>query len=350
MFTEADHHIFIIAEAGSNWRQGTPERDLAMAKALIEEAAEAGADAVKFQTYRPESVYVANAGQSNYLGEAGHRQPITEIFADLTMPHAMLPALAAHCKACGIAFMSTPFSAADFAAVDPWVAVHKIASYEISHLRLLELAGRSGKPLILSTGASTEDDIAWAVDVFRRAGGDRVCLLQCTASYPAPPEALNLRALVRLARRFHTPVGLSDHSRHPLLAPLAAAALGAVVVEKHFTLHNRLPGPDHAFAVTPRELKRMVKALRQVTPMLGDGAKVVLPAEEELSAFARRGLQATRDIALGEALREGVNLDILRPGQQRQGLHPRHLARLEGRPAARAIPAGDGIQEGDWLE
>ena len=158
---------------------------------------------------------------------------------------------------------------------------------------------------MLSTGASTLDDVRWAVETFRAGGGGDLALMQCTAKYPAPPESLNLKAIPLLAETFGVPVGLSDHSRDPLLAPLAAVALGARVIEKHFTLHNRLPGPDHAFAVTAEELKAMVGAIRQVETMLGHGDKTVLPAEEELAGYARRGIQAVRDIAAGERLREG---------------------------------------------
>ena len=162
---------------------GTPARDRAMGRTLIQAAAEAGADAVKFQTYRPETVYVANAGSSDYLSEAGITQDIRDIFADLAMPYDLVPELAEHARDLGLMFMSTPFSAEDFAAVDPHVAVHKIASYEISHLRLLELAARSGKPLVLSTGASTLDDVRWAVETFRAGGGGDLALMQCTAKY-----------------------------------------------------------------------------------------------------------------------------------------------------------------------
>ncbi len=341
--------VFIIAEAGSNWRCGTPSRDMGMAKTLIDVAAEAGADAVKFQTYRAETVYVPNAGESEYLAESGIRESIADIFRDLAMPYEMIPALAAHAAAQGLEFMSTPFSVADFEAIDPFVARHKIASYEISHLRLLQRAGRSQKPLILSTGASNEDDIEWAVATFLAAGGRDLTLLQCTAKYPAPIDSMNLRAIGRLARRFGVPVGLSDHSRHPTWAPLAAVALGATVIEKHYTLDNRLPGPDHAFAVTPGELAELVRAVRAAEAMLGSGEKHVLPQEGELRAFAQRAIQATRDIRAGEALAEGMNIDILRPGKRAQGVHPRRLPEIEGRKAARDIALGDGIREGDWL-
>jgi N-acetylneuraminate synthase len=246
--------------------------------------------------------------------------------------------------------MSTPFSVADFAAIDPFVRVHKCASYENSHLRLLEAFARAGKPLVMSTGASTEEDLAWAVDTFRRAGGRELCLTQCTARYPAPLDSLNLASIPWMKRRFGVTVGLSDHSSHPTYGPLAAVALGARVIEKHYTLDRRLPGPDHAFAVTPEELKRLVEGVRAVEQTLGSGVKEVLPAEQELRAYARRGIQAIRAIARGEALQEGVNIDVLRPGKQRIGVHPKNLARIEGRASTRDIPLGDGIVEGDWSD
>ena len=338
----------VIAEAGSNWRMGTPRRDRAMARALIDVAAEAGADCVKFQTYRPETVYVANAGHSDYLAEAGVKEDISDIFADLAMPYEMLEDLAEHCRRAGIGFMSTGFSPADFRAIDPHVAVHKIASYEISHLRLIDLAARSGKPLVLSTGAADPDDIAWAVERFHAQGGRDLCLLQCTAKYPAPLSSIHLAALDWLRRRFGVPVGLSDHSRDPITAPVAAVALGARCVEKHYTLHNALPGPDHPFALTGDELKVMVAKIREAEQVIGQGAKRVQAEEAELAAFARRGIQALRPIAKGEVLREGVTMAILRPGKRHPGAHPRLIEEMEGRRATRDIAAGDGLRPGDW--
>jgi len=339
--------VFIIAEAGSNWRVGSPERDLQLARTLIDAAAEAGADAVKFQTYRAETTYVANAGESAYLSEAGITKPINEIFDDLAMPPGMVPLLAEHCAARNIEFMTTPFSVEEAALVDPYAKRHKLASYEITHIRLIEFLASIGKPLLMSTGAATLDDIEWAVSHFRERGGKDLTLLQCTAKYPAPIESLNLRALVDLKDRFGLPTGLSDHSRDPIAGPVAAAALGATVIEKHFTLHNALPGPDHAFAVTPDELAAMVRAVRDAEKALGSGGKAPLPVETELRDYAQRGIQAIAGIAEGESFREGVNIGILRPGQQPKGMHPRHLPEIEGREAARAIRPGEGVRKGD---
>lgn len=340
--------VFIIAEAGSNWKVGTPEQDRRQAFALIDVAVEAGADAVKFQTFRPETIYVANAGASDYLQNAGIQTDMHELFAFLSMPYERVAALALYCKEKGIEFMSTPFSPDAFKAVDPYVKRHKIASYEIGHLHLLELAALSGKPLLLSTGAATEEEIAWAVETFYKKGGKDLTLLQCTACYPAEAPTMHLRAIPWLKKRFKTRVGLSDHSRHPTSAPVAAVSLGACVIEKHFTLDNLLPGPDHPFAVTPPELKELVHAVRRTELMQGSDVKLIDPSEEELRQFARRGIQALRNIKKGDIFKEGDNIAILRPGKQPIGLHPKYLVLLEGKKAKRDILPGQGVQLGDW--
>lgn len=340
--------VFIIAEAGSNWRMGTMNRDRAMGFKLIELAKEAQADAIKFQTYRPETVYVSNAGKSGYLSKSGIVEDIQEIFHDLAMPYELILAFKNHAEQCGIEFMSTAFSKQDFLAVDPHVKRHKIASYEIGHIRLLELAAKSQKPLFLSTGAATEEEITWAVRTYRALKGQDLTLLQCTAQYPADENSMNLRTIPWMMHRFQVPVGLSDHSRDPIAAPAAAAALGAAVIEKHFTLSNALPGPDHAFAITPKELKEMVKVVRSVYQMAGSGVKYPQDSETELRQFARRGIQAIKDIQPGEKLQEGINIDILRPGKQAIGLHPKNIPDMEGKIAKRFIPLGKGLDRNDY--
>jgi sialic acid synthase SpsE len=342
-------HVFVIAEAGSNWRAGSPQRDRHMARALIDVAKEAGADAVKFQTYRADTVYAPNAGKSDYLEAVGIDESIHDVFRDLEMPYELIPELAAYCVESEIEFMSTPFSPADLAAVDPYVSTHKIASYEISDVRLLEAAAGTGKPIVMSTGASTPDDIDTALAVLRENGAGRICLLQCTSSYPAPPDSLNLATIPWLVERYGVLAGLSDHSADPIVAPVAAVALGAVVIEKHYTLDRRLPGPDHAFAITPEGLAELVRAVRLATEMRGIGTKEISKAEEELHAFARRRVQTLRPVRAGETFEEGVNVAILRPGNRSPGVHPKELSSLLGRPAARDIEAGDGVQQGDWV-
>lgn len=339
--------IFIIAEAGSNWHSGNDGKGKQRAFEMIEVAKEAGADAIKFQTFRAEDTYAPNAGTSDYLSESGIKEDIRSLFKELSLTDEMVHQLAEHAKKVGIEFLSSVFSPRDFALIDPLVKRHKIASYEIGHLRLLELAARSGKPLILSTGAATPGEIDWAVDVFKKNGGTDLTLLQCTAKYPAPPEDLNLRVIPWLKSRYQVKAGLSDHSFDHLSAPLAAAALGALCIEKHFTLSRSLIGPDHAFAIEPQELKQMVRSIREVELMLGSSLKRVEVIEEELYFFAKRGIQSLRDIRKGEILSEGENIAILRPGKRILGLHPKHLPQIQGKIALKDIQKGEGIQFDD---
>ena len=339
---------FIIAEAGSNWRMGHYQRDLKMAKALIDTAVEAHADAIKFQTYRPETVYVPNAGDSDYLSESGITESIYDIFQDLSMPYEMLPQLADYCRIKKIQFMSTPFSINDAKAIDPYVSIHKIASYEITHMRLIEFIAHTGKPLILSTGASTIEEIRWAVDFFTQCGGTDIQLMHCIAKYPAPLDSLNLRVIPEMINTFAVPVGFSDHSRDPITGPITAVSLGATIIEKHFTLHNALPGPDHSFAITPEELSLMVESIRKTELSLGTYNKYVFDVEHELREYAQRAIQAIQSIQKGDILTENGNISILRPGKRTKGIHPRYITELEGKKAVRAIAVGDGIQGNDY--
>jgi Sialic acid synthase len=339
--------VFVIAEAGSNWRVGSPDRDREMAHELIRLASAAGADAVKFQTFRAAGTYAPNAGQAGYLEQSGVTQSINDIFLDLEMPYELIPDLSSHAENLGIEFMSSPFSVADFDAVDPYVRRHKVASYEIAHVRLIEAMARTGKPMIVSTGAATTEDIAFALSTAGAAGAGPITLLQCTARYPAPLSRLNLSVIPTLRATFGVPVGLSDHSEDPLVGPLGAVALGATVIEKHFTIDRDLPGPDHRFAIEPAELAAMVRGIRDLESALGTDRKGVSDVEQELAAFAVRSIQATRSIAVGETLVEGANIDVLRPGRRSRGMHPRYLSDLAGRRAARAIAEGEGVQLAD---
>lgn len=334
-------HVFVIAEAGSNWRMGTQERDIIMAGRLVDAAVQAGADAVKFQTFRSRTTYVSDAGSIALEGVG--ESSINSVFDDLEMPYELIPRIAEYSAQAGIEFMSTPFSVDDANAVDPFVRRHKIASYEINHVRLIEHMAQTGKPLIMSTGAATEEDVAFGLDTVRAAGAVDITLMQCTARYPAPPDSMNIAAIPYLGERFDVPVGLSDHSRDPIVGPVAAVALGAVAIEKHFTIDRRLPGPDHPFALEPDELTAMICAIRLAEAVVGEGGKPIQEAEEDLRIFAVRAIQAVRDIAPGELLIEGENIDVLRPGRRTRGLHPRQLGSLRGRQSSRAIRAGDGI-------
>lgn len=321
---------YIVAEAGSN-HNGNFEQALR----LIDVAADASADAVKFQQFRAAKLYPRSAGASDYLNTL---RSIYDIIRDMEMPGDWVPELAGHCRRRGLAFLSSPFDEASADLLDPWVPAFKVASYEMTHGPLLRHIARKGKPMIVSTGAAVLDEVLHAVKVIRSEGNDRIVLLQCTAKYPTPLDAINARALVALREATGLPTGLSDHSRDPIVAPLVAIALGACLIEKHFTLSNCLPGPDHAFAIEPHELRALVQRVREAEQALGHGRKETLPEEEELRAFARRSIFAVRDIGPGEPLTPD-NVAVLRCGKLGFGLPPEAFERVIGRSAARAIGA-----------
>lgn len=334
---------FIIAEAGSNWKCGSFEDDMKRAKELIDVAVKSGADAVKFQTYRPETTYVENAGSSSYLAKHGIHESTNKIFENLSMPYEMIPELASYCEKKNIIFMSTPFSVQDAKELDPYVPIHKIASFEINHIRLLEFLAKTNKPIIVSTGASNYSEIEFALNILKSNDKNQIALLQCTSKYPAPLETMNLKVIKTYREKYDLPVGLSDHSLNPVIAPLMAIGLGASIIEKHFTLNRNLPGPDHPFALEPEELEKMINFIRQAEFTLGSEEKQVLVEEKELRNFATRAIQATKNISKGDILKEGVNFDILRPGNRIRGLDAKFLEQVQGKKAIKDIKIGDGV-------
>jgi N,N'-diacetyllegionaminate synthase len=248
-------------------------------------------------------------------------------------------AIADHCRAIGITFLSTPYDeAAVGRLVDLGVPAIKIASCDITHGPLLVSAARTGLPVIVSTGAATLDEIRQAVDLLAASGCDDVILLQCTTSYPAPPADINLRAMTALAG-LGKPVGFSDHSTGTTLA-VAARALGAVVIEKHFTLDPAAAGPDHAASLDPEELSGLVTAIRDVETALGDGVKQVRDIERDTRALMRRSVVAARSLAAGSVLTED-DLAYKRPGT---GVSPMEWRELVGRRLAADVEADDPIE------
>lgn len=339
-------HTFVIAEVGSNWKVGSYEDDLKRANSLIEIAAKCGADAVKFQTYRTEKVYVPHAGQIRYLSNYSSKS-INEVFDEFSMPYEMLSELKNLCDEHGIIFMSTPFSIEDAEQVNPFVSIHKVASYEINHVPLLEYLAKTKKPVLVSTGATTFDEIDFAVKILKDNNSGPIGLLQCTSKYPCPFESLNIATLPKIKERYNLPVGLSDHSLDPLIGPILAIGMGATIIEKHFTLDRSMKGPDHSFSLTPAELETMVKAIRLADKAKGDGVKTILKVEEELKQFATRAIQATKKIEKGEKLELGLNFDILRPGLKKRGAAPKFLSQIIGKRAKKTINLGEGISLDD---
>jgi sialic acid synthase SpsE len=243
----------------------------------------------------------------------------------------------------GIMFLSTPFDEASARFLHRLgVPAFKIASGEITNLPFLRLVAMFRRPIILSTGMSTMDEVAAAVRVIRRSGNPPLALLHCVSCYPAEHRDLNLRAIHTLATRFKVPVGYSDHSRG-LSAPVAAVALGASIIEKHLTLDRTLPGPDHAASLEPSEFAAMVKSIREVEQALGSGAKKPARAEQEIARVARRSLVTAAPIARGERI-TAEKLACKRPGT---GLPPSEYGRVLGRRAARALPIDHLIRRSD---
>jgi len=340
---ENPNHVFVIAEAGSNWKCGTYDEDLSMAYQLIETAAKCGSDAIKFQTYRASTVYVPEAGKVGYLKSKGNNQDIYNIFEKNSMPYEMLQDLAKKCKDEQIHFMSTPFSVEDAKQVDKYVSIHKVASYEINHVSLLEFLTKTKKPIILSTGANNLDEIDFAVELLKKEKVEQIAILQCTAKYPASLESLNLSVIPELKKRYNIPVGLSDHSTDPIIGPIAAVALGSTIIEKHFTMDKNLPGPDHYFALNPNELKLMIDCIRKAQKVKGNANKKILKEELELRNFAVRSVQATKNIMKGELLLKGNNIDVLRSGNQKRGADARFVLEINKKNAIRNIEKGSGI-------
>jgi|TARA_B110000495_G_C22983982_1_gene578758 N,N'-diacetyllegionaminate synthase len=336
-------HTFVIAEAGSNWKIGSLNDDISQAKQLILSATNAGADAIKFQTFKSKTVYAQDAGQIDYLSNKNTSSSINKLFDDLSMPYDMIPELSSFCNKHKIIFMSTAFSVEDAKHLDPYVKIHKVASYEINHIRLIEFLARTKKPILISTGASSYNEIDFAIKKIKENGNDKIALLQCTAKYPAPIDSLNLNVISTLKSKYGLPVGFSDHSLDPVVGPLLSIGFGATIVEKHFTMDKSLSGPDHMFALDPNELKLMIDSIRNADAAKGNSIKEVLNVELELQKFATRSIQATKNIFKGDILSEGENFDILRPGNRIRGLNARFLDLVNGKKATKDISIGDGI-------
>ena len=240
--------------------------------------------------------------------------------------------------------MSTPFSVSDAEAVNKFVKIHKIASYEINHISLLKFLARTNKPIIISTGAATHKKISYAIKTLKKFGAKKIFLLQCTAAYPAPLNSLNLSSIPKLKEEFKLPVGFSDHSIEPLVAPLLAIGYGATIIEKHFTLNRKFSGPDHAFAIEPHELKKLVSSIRDADAAKGTGIKVVEQSEKELERFATRSIQAITTIHKGDKLEFEKNFELLRPGKRSKGADALDINKINGKISRRKIQTGDGIK------
>jgi N-acetylneuraminate synthase len=328
---------FVIAEGGSNH-----DGSLETAKELIDVAADAGADAVKFQTFRADKMYDK---KSNEFHLSEDDETAYDIFKSLEMPYDWIPKLKERCEERGIEFLSTPFDERSAEILDEYVSVFKVASSMMSHHPLLEHLAEYGKPMIMSTGAHTTEEIAESVSLLKESSVDDLVLLQCVNAYPAPLEDSNVNVVKGLHEEFGLPTGLSDHTTDPVTAPAAAVALGGVVVEKHFTLDNSMEGPDHDFALKPDELKAMVDAVRKTETCLGDETKTVLNVETETPS-GRQCLHASKDMAEGELLSE-ENTRYLRPIGEDMGIEPKNHDTIMGKAVLRDVTRGETV---DWAD
>jgi N-acetylneuraminate synthase len=329
---------YVIAEAGSNHNG-----DFDLAKKLVDAAASAGADAIKFQTFRAEDLYVRDSGKADYLED---ERSIFDIIEAMEMPYEWIELLHDYCERRSIVFLSTPFDERSADELAQYVPAFKIASFTMSHHPFLLHLAEKGLPVIISTGAHEFQEVVESVGILRDAGLTDLVLLQCVSSYPTPMEEINLRVIETLREELNLNAGLSDHTQDPILAPVSAVSLGAAVVEKHLTLDRGMDGPDHEFAIEPRELEQMVKSIRAVESALGSGEKSVLDIERELHDVARRRIHATRDIRPGETLTED-NVAVLRSGKQANGLEPKFYEDVLGRKAIRDIQSDAGINWDD---
>jgi N-acetylneuraminate synthase len=329
-----DQPPYVIAEMSGNHNG-----DIGRALALIDAAKAAGADAVKLQTYTADTITIDHDGPGFVIeGGLWHGRRLYELYQEAHTPWAWHEQLFAHAREIGIACFSSPFDPTAVAFLEGLCApAYKVASFEIVDTPLVAAMARTGKPLIISTGLATPDDIAEAVAAAREAGGQEIVLLHCTSGYPTPPAQMHLRTMMDLGASHGALVGLSDHTMGTAVA-VAAVALGACVIEKHFTLARADGGPDAAFSLEPDELARLVADCRDAWEALGQ-VHYEDVAAEAASRDHRRSLYAVADIKAGEPLSD-QNIRSIRPGH---GLPPKHWRDLLGRTAARDIKRGEPL-------
>ena len=323
---------YIIAEMSANHGQ-----DFNQAVQIVKAAKDAGADAVKLQTYTPDTLTLDCDNKYFQIGSGTiwEGRNLHQLYGEAYTPWDWQPKLKLLAEELGMDCFSSPF---DFTSVDFLetmnVPAYKIASFELVDLPLIRKVAATGKPTIMSTGMASLGEIEDAVRAFREAGGKELALLKCTSAYPSPPEEMNLRTIVHLSEMFHVPAGLSDHTLG-ITVPVTAVAVGACIIEKHFTLSRAAGGPDAAFSLEPLEFKAMVEAVRTAERALGR-VNYDVTKKEQASRMFRRSLFVVRDIAAGEKFTE-QNVRSIRPSH---GLAPKHLSDVLGHQATASIKKG----------
>ena len=311
--------------------------DLALAKQLVMAAKDAGADAVKFQTFQAKHLVTADAPQADYQARnSGKAESQFDMLKRLELPMEDFAELSRYCQELGIIFMSTAFDeeSADFLA-GLGMSIFKVPSGELTNIPLLQHIARLGRPMIVSTGMGTIEEIKEGIQSIQAAGNDDITVLHCVTDYPTPPEHVNLRAMHAIRTALGVPIGYSDHSIG-IDASVIAVAAGAQVIEKHFTLDCNLPGPDHKASLEPRDLDKMVKGIRKVEVMLGSGKKQPNDAELAIAKIVRRSVVAVHDLRAGDTITSDM-VHLRRPGT---GIEPSRLDEVIGRKMAREVKAG----------
>jgi N,N'-diacetyllegionaminate synthase len=328
----------VIAEAGVNHNG-----DMGLAMQLIEVAADAGADVVKFQTFKADQLATTKAAKASYQKQTTDKTENQQVMLKrLELTSDQHKQLISHCHNCGIEFLSTAFDDPSIDLLNKlFLKRFKIPSGEITNLPYLRRIGGLGKPLILSTGMANLGEIEAALAVLETAGTnrDQITVLHCTTEYPAPMAEVNLRAMQTIGQSFGVAVGYSDHTAG-IEVPIAAVALGATVIEKHFTLDQNLPGPDHKASLEPKEFAAMVNAIRNIELALGDGIKRATASEAANLPIVRKSLVASRAISIGE-LFSATNITAKRPGS---GISPMRWDELIGHTSARAFEPDELIE------
>lgn len=316
----------IIAEAGVNHNG-----DINLAKRLVDVAKKAGADIVKFQTAELDSLVSGSAKMADYQKRnLGQEESQKEMLSKLLLSYHEFLELEKYCRQVGIQFLSTPFDMKSIEFLDPLVGIWKIPSGEITNLPYLEKIARMSKPIILSTGMSDMEEVRSALKILRNNGAKDITLLHCTTEYPAPYGEVNLKAMQTLKEAFGCPIGYSDHTQGIEIS-VAAAAMGATVIEKHFTLDREMQGPDHKASLEPGELSSLVKAIRNVEMAIGDAKKEPTLSEMKNRTVARKSIVARREIREGEVFTE-ENITTKRPGS---GISPMKWYEVIGKRAER---------------
>jgi N,N'-diacetyllegionaminate synthase len=335
-FTVGSGRCFVIAEAGVNHNG-----DLDLAHRLVDVAADAGADAVKFQAFTPEKLVSATAPKAQYqIATTGPAESQLEMLRQLVLPESAYVELAQHARDLDIEFLCTPFDAENADFLDSLnVPAFKIPSGEVTNHPLLAHVSAKGKPILLSTGMSTLSEVSEAVDAIRRAGPAPIALFHCVSEYPAAAGECNLRAMETMREALQVPVGWSDHTEGISIS-VAAVAAGAEMLEKHFTLDRNMAGPDHAASLEPAELAEMIRTLRIVESALGAGVKDPAPSETANRTLVRRSLHAARNLEKGTVL-SPTDVIALRPGN---GFPPSALSRILGRRLLVPLSAGEMLR------